>query len=126
MIKNRFIYLAYDLSFDYCINEIYTKLKEIYSNILLGEVKHSQNLSTSQQFSEGYCKLGYHYYKTDCIHADGILLFIGKDGMNVSDYSENGNVYSILANSGYSQAFVYSDYQIQTIVFIVIHIKDRI
>lgn len=70
--------------------------------------------------------MGYHYFPTSTIDSDGIVVFLGKDGMNFTNYYDNGNVYSILLDSGISQAFVYSDYQFQTIVFNCIIVINRI
>ena len=114
----RTFYLCYDLSYHHCIQSIANELKEFLPNVLVGEVKHSQNLSNSEHFKEGYCKLGYHYFKTNAIDLDGVILFIGKDGCTYSDYYENQNVYSILVDSGMTQAYVYADYQIQSIVLL--------
>lgn len=115
-ILYRPIYLGYDLSFYHCISELYEALREYCPSLLLGEIKRSQNLSDSVKFETGYSKLGYHYFSTTSIDRDGILLFIGKDGIQCSNYYDNGNVYSMLVDSGISQSFVYADYQLQSIV----------
>lgn len=114
--SRRTFYLCYDLSYHYCIQSIAKELKEFLPNVLVGEVKRSQNLSNSEHFEEGYCKMGYHYFKTDSIDSNGVILFLGKDGCTFSDYYENQNAYSILVDSGMTQAFVYADYQLQIIV----------
>ena len=71
-----------------------------------GIILHSKPLTTSNT-----C-----IHKTSSIDPNGILLFIGKDGLTYSNYYDNSNVYSILVDSGFTQAFVYADYQLQTIV----------
>lgn len=115
-VERRTLYLSYDLSYHYCIESIYNELKEYCPSLLVGEVIHSHNLSTSEHFTEEYRRIGYHYFKTSSIDPNGILLFIGKDGLTYSNYYDNSNVYSILVDSGFTQAFVYADYQLQTIV----------
>ena len=113
---NRPLYLGYDLSFSYCIKTLYNALKEYCPTLLLGEVIHSQNLSQKEVFGSEYLKLGYHYFKTPSVDPTGILLFLSKDGSVVSDYHANGNLFSVLLDSGLPQASVFSDYQLQTVV----------
>lgn len=116
----RTVYLGYDLSLYYCIHSLYDELKTFIPNLLLGEVKKSQNLSISEVFEDGYCKMGYHYFKTTSIDPEGVVLFIGRDGINYQNYYETPNAYSMLVNAGINQAFVYVDYELKTIVLILI------
>lgn len=115
-LLSRPIYLGYDLSFSYCVDTLYNALKEYCPTILLGEVIHSQNLSQKEAFGSEYQKLGYHYFKTPSVDPASILLFLSKDGSVVSDYYSNGNLFSVLLDSGLPQASVFSDYQLQTVV----------
>ena len=65
------------------------------------------------------------YFPGKELSTEGILLFVGKDGIVTSNVSENGNLYSILLDSGYSQAAVYSDYEIKMVVGVGVSISSR-
>ena len=117
---HRTIYLGYDLSFTHCIDKVYQELNTHFSHILKGEVIHSQNLSYSESFGTDYIRFGYHYFNATTRDPNGILVFLCKDEANVTDYYANGNLYSVLLDSGLSQACVYTDSHLVTVVLILI------
>ena len=112
----RTIYLGYDLSFSHCIDKVYEELKQHFANVLKGEVVHSQNLSYSEHFDSEYIRFGYHYFKTATRDPNGILVFLCKDNTDVSNYFVNGNLYSVLLDSGLSQALAFTDSQLMAVV----------
>ena len=85
-------------------------------NVLKGEIIRSQNLSDSEQFGPEYIKLGYHYFPVSERDPNAVLLFIAKDNADINNYYVNGNLFSVLLDSGLPQAFVYTDYQICKVV----------
>ena len=112
----RTIYLAYDLSFSYCIDTIYAAMKEYCPTVVKGEIIRSQNLSDSEHFGENYIKLGYHYFSLPERDPNATLLFLAKDNVDVTNYYVNGTLFSVLLDSGLSQAYVFSDFQLRTVV----------
>ena len=115
-LRYRTVYLSYDLSFYHCIDKLYSELKPIIPNVMKGEIIRSQNLSDSEQFGSDYIKLGYHYFPVPERDPNAILLFIAKDNADINNYYVNGNLFSVLLDSGLPQALVYTDYQICKVV----------
>lgn len=91
-------------------------MKQIFPNVLKGEVIHSQNLSYSEYFDSEYIRFGYHYFKTAKRDPNSILVFLCKENTDVSNYFVNGNLYSVLLDSGLSQAYAFTDSQLMTVV----------
>lgn len=120
------MYLAYDLAYTHCIQKITEAIRSMCSQVVCGVVKHSQNLEDSECFDEGYTRAGYLYFPVDSFDSEGILLFVAKDGITVTNYTENGNLYSILIDTGLPQASVYSDYELKTVVGVVNDCSHRI
>lgn len=120
------MYLAYDLAYTHCIQQIAEAIRSVCSQVVCGVVKHNQNLGDSERFDEGYTRAGYLYFPVDSFDSEGILLFIAKDGITVTNYTENGNLYSILIDTGLPQASVYSDYELKTVVGVVNDCSRRI
>ena len=112
----RTVYVTYDLAFQYCSSSFFKAIKEICPNALLGKVVRSQNLSDEVEKPQNCVQLGYHYFESSTFDPDSILIFVGKDGINTNDYHLNENMYSILVDSGLSQACVYTDGTLRTIV----------
>ena len=115
------IYLSYDLSFTHCIDALVSALREYCPTVVKGEVKRSQNLSSSTEFDSHYIKMGYHYLDIDHIDPEGVLLFVARDGVDVTNYYSNGNLYSVLIDSTFMQATVFSDCQLHTVVSLTWH-----
>ena len=125
-VIDRTVYLAYDLAYTHCIRQISEAIQSVCSHVVCGVVKHSQNLEDSEYFGDGYTRAGYLYFPVDSFDSEGILLFVAKDGITVTNYTENGNVYSILIDTGILQASVYSDYELKTVVGISMDYSNRI
>ena len=123
IIRERFggmtspIYLGYDLSFARNIDALVDSLLPYCPTLIKGEVMRSQNLSNSIRFDSHYIKMGYHYFKIDEIDPSGVVLFIARDGTVISNYHENGNLYSMMIDSTYTKATVLCDSQLQNAVF---------
>ena len=123
IIRERFggmtspIYLGYDLSFARNIDALVDSLLPYCPTLIKGEVMRSQNLSNSVRFDSHYIKMGYHYFKIDEIDPSGVVLFIARDGTVISNYHENGNLYSMMIDSTYTKATVLCDSQLQNAVF---------
>lgn len=124
-ITRRTLYLAYDLAFAHCSDKMEEAIRAVCPHVVCGRVKHSQNLKDDETFAEDCVKVGTMYFPGKELSAEGILLFVGKDGIVTSNVSENGNLYSILLDSGYSQAAVYSDYEIKMVVGIDAFLSSR-
>lgn len=115
-ITYRTLYLAYDLAFAHCSEKMEEEIRTVCPNVVCGKVKHSQNLKDEEKYADNFVKVGYMYFPGKELCTDGILLFVGKDGIVTSNVSENGNLYSILLDSGYSQMAVYNDYEMKMVV----------
>lgn len=124
-ITRRTLYLAYDLAFAHCSDKMEEAIRAVCPHVVCGKVKHSQNLKEDEAFADNYIKVGTMYFPGKELSTEGILLFVGKDGIVTSNVSENGNLYSILLDSGYSQAAVYSDYEIKMVVGVGVSISSR-
>ena len=131
IIRERFggitspIYLGYDLSFARSIDALVDSLRPYCPTLIKGEVMRSQNLSNSVRFDSHYIKMGYHYFKIDEIDPNGMVLFIARDGAMISNYHENGNLYSMMIDSTYTKATVLCDSQLQNAVFPYLSIYSR-